>query len=195
MSSGAAPRDGADPDRPAVLATERLLEAPPIAIERSRIRLSGGREAERVVVRHPGAVAIVALDDEERWILVRQHRFPAGRDLLEVPAGTREPGEEPRATAARELREETGFAAGEITSIGGFFTAPGFCDEFIHLFLARDLTRDPLPPDDDEEIRGHRAVAPAALLEAASSGEIEDAKTLSAIAVMAARGGPGAPAR
>lgn len=195
MSSGPASRDVADPDRPTVLATERLLEAPPIAIERSRIRLSGGREAERVVVRHPGAVAIVALDDEERWILVRQHRFPAGRDLLEVPAGTREPGEEPRATAARELREETGFAAAEITSIGGFFTAPGFCDEFIHLFLARDLTRDPLPPDDDEEIRGYRALAPAALLEAASSGEIEDAKTLSAIAVMAARGGPGAPGR
>ena len=193
MSGSRAPAGGRDPSAPAVLESERLIEARPIAVERSRIRLSNGREAERVVVRHPGAVAIVALDAEGRWLLVRQHRFGAGRELLEIPAGTREPGEAPEATAARELREETGFAASEFTPLGGFFTAPGFCDEFIHLFLARGLTPDPLPPDHDEEIRGHRALAPAAVLRAAASGEIEDAKTLSAIALMSARGGPGAP--
>jgi len=197
VSAGAEPGGdegaGAGLPSPTVLESEQLLSARPIAIERSRLRLADGREAERIVVRHPGAVAIVALDDEERWILVRQYRYPTARELLEVPAGTREPGEAPEVTAARELREETGFAARELTPIGGFFTAPGFCDEYIHLFLARGLTPDPLPPDYDEEISGSRALTPDALLEAASSGAIEDAKTLSAIAVMSARGGPGAP--
>ncbi len=178
---------------PTVVTRERLLSTSTVDVERSLFRLADGRETERIVVRHPGAVAIVALDDQERWLLVRQHRYAAGRELLEIPAGTREPGEAPEVTAARELREETGFAARDLTPLGGFYTAPGFCDEFIHLFLARGLTRDPLPQDHDEEISEPVAFTPAGVLSAAASGEIEDAKTLSAVALMSARGGPGAP--
>ncbi len=187
----------AEPTQPqvAVLSAERVLETAPFDVERARIRFPDGHEAERVVVRHPGAVAIVALDEAGRWLLVRQYRHPAGRDLLELPAGTLEPGEEPARTAARELREETGFAAAEIERVGGFYTAPGFCDEYIHLFLARGLTPDPLPQDHDEYIAGPFALAPAEVAHAAAVGEIEDVKTLAALALLGARGGPGAPFR
>ena len=167
-----------------VLSVERVLSARPIDVERARIRFPDGHEAERIVVRHPGAVAIVALDEQGRWLLVRQYRHPAGRVLLEVPAGTLEPGESPERTAARELREETGYAAAELERIGGFYTAPGFCDEYIHLFLARGLTADPLPQDHDEYIDGPIAMAPAEVARAAAAGEIEDAKTLAALALM-----------
>ncbi len=167
-----------------VLSVERVLSARPIDVERARIRFPDGHEAERIVVRHPGAVAIVALDEQGRWLLVRQYRHPAGRVLLEVPAGTLEPGESPERTAARELREETGYAAAELERIGGFYTAPGFCDEYIHLFLARGLTADPLPQDHDEYIDGPIAMAPAEVARAAATGEIEDAKTLAALALM-----------
>ena len=131
----------ADLPLPDVLSAERLLSTPTIDVERARIRFADGHEAERIVVRHPGAVAIVALDEEGRWLLVRQYRHPAGSVLLEVPAGTLEPGEAPERAAARELREETGFAAAELERLGGFYTAPGFCDEYIHVFLARGRTR------------------------------------------------------
>jgi ADP-ribose pyrophosphatase len=180
---------------PTVLSAERVLSTQLIDVDRDRIRFPDGHEAERIVVRHPGAVAIVALDEEGRWLLVRQYRHPARRVLLEVPAGTLEPGEEPDRTAARELREETGFAAAELERIGGFYTAPGFCDEYIHLFLARGLTADPLPQDQDEYIEDPIALSPVAVARAAAAGEIEDAKTLSALALLGVRGEPGAPPR
>lgn len=184
-----------EPELPTVLSAERVLSTQPIDVDRDRIRFPDGHEAERIVVRHPGAVAIVPLDEQGRWLLVRQYRHPAARVLLEVPAGTREPGEEPERTAARELREETGFAAVELERIGGFYTAPGFCDEYIHLFLAQGLTADPLPQDHDEYIEGPIALLPAEVARAAAAGEIEDAKTLSALALLGVRGGPGAPPR
>ena len=180
---------------PTVLSAERVLSTQLIDVDRDRIRFPDGHEAERIVVRHPGAVAIVALDEEGRWLLVRQYRHPARRVLLEVPAGTLEPGEEPDRTAARKLREETGFAAAELERIGGFYTAPGFCDEYIHLFLARGLTADPLPQDQDEYIEDPIALSPVAVARAAAAGEIEDAKTLSALALLGVRGEPGAPPR
>src|SRR5205814_4843468 len=105
-------------------------------ITETRVRFDDGVEVEHSVVRHPGAVAIVALDEQGRWLLVRQYRVPAERELLEIPAGTLEPGEEPLATAYRELREETGFAATTMEPLGRTFMAPGFCTEYIHYFLA-----------------------------------------------------------
>ena len=166
---------------PTVTGSEVLLRSRVFDVVRDAVRFPDGHEAERVVVRHPGAVALVALDGEGRWLLVRQYRHPAGRALLEIPAGTLEPGETPRETAARELREETGFAAGSLERLGGTWMTPGFCSEYIHFFLATSLRLDPLPQDDDEQISAPVAMTIDQLLSAVDEGAVEDAKTVVAM--------------
>ncbi len=146
------------------------------------VRLPSGREAGREVVVHPGAIALVPLLPDGRVILVRQWRHAAGRVLLEIPAGTREPGEAPAATAARELTEETGYTAARLVPLGIFFTAPGFCTEEIHCFLALDLTAGTATPEDDEGITLDYlplADAPAAI----ARGDLHDAKSIAALAM------------
>ena len=166
---------------PEVVDSEVLLRGRVFDVVRATIRFPDGSEAEREIVRHPGAVALIAIDDAGRWLLVRQYRHPAGRQLLEIPAGTLEPGEEPRDTAARELREETGFAAGSLELIGESWMAPGFCTEFMRYYLATSLRPDPLPQDHDEHISEPVAMSFEDLLAAIDEGTIEDAKTLAAV--------------
>ena len=148
-------------------------------------RADGSRH-RRDVVRHPGAVAIVALDDADRLLLVRQWRQPAGRALLEIPAGTldRDPAsgaiEDPELASRRELEEETGYRAGSWQKLGTFWTAPGFASELMHLYLATDLVAagpDRLAPDADEALELVRLPLGDALA-AAERGEVLDAKTL-----------------
>ncbi len=166
-----------------VLESETVLEGRPFNVVRHLVRLPDGREGHYQVVQHPGAVALVAIDDEDRWLLVRQFRVPAARVMLEVPAGTREPGEEPEVTAARELREETGFAAGSLQRIGGTWMAPGFVTEYIHYYLATELAYDPLPGDADEFLSPPVAMTFDEVLGAIDRGAIEDAKTIVATAL------------
>jgi ADP-ribose pyrophosphatase len=109
-------------------------------------------EHEREIVEHPGAVAIVAVDGEGWVTLVRQLREPARRQLLEIPAGTREPGEDPLECARRELREECGLTAGDWRELARFFTTPGFCREYMHLYAAEGVERGESAPDADEEL-------------------------------------------
>jgi ADP-ribose pyrophosphatase len=150
------------------------------------VERSDGSRHVRDIAGHPGAVAIVALDSEDRVALVRQWRLPANAALLEIPAGgldVHEDGskEDPDAAAPRELEEETGWRAGSWRKLGTFYTAPGFTDELMHLYLATDLepatAGGRLRPDEDERLilewRPWRdAVA------AAESGEIRDAKSI-----------------
>lgn len=166
-----------------ILETETVLEGRPFNVLRHRLRLPDGRESSYQVAQHPGAVALVAIDDEGRWLLVRQYRVPTGREMLEIPAGTREPGEAPEVTAARELREETGFAAGELERIGGTWMAPGFVTEYIHYYLATSLRHAPLDGDDDEFLSQPVAMSFEDVLRAIDSGAIEDAKTVVATAL------------
>ena len=166
---------------PETVASEVVLETHPFNVEHATIRFHDGHTAERAVVRHPGAVALVVIDDQQRWLLVSQYRHPAAQDLLEIPAGTREPGEEPATTAAREVREETGYAAASLTHLGATWMAPGFCDEYIHYYLATDLTEDPLPQDHDEYIGTPVRLTIDELETAIRSGEINDAKTITAL--------------
>jgi ADP-ribose pyrophosphatase len=166
-----------------ILETETLLEGRPFNVLRHRLRLPNGRESTYQVAQHPGAVALVALDGEGRWLLVRQYRVPTGREMLEVPAGTREPGEAPEMTAARELREETGYAADRLERIGGTWMAPGFVTEYIHYYLATSLRHDPLEGDDDEFLSPPVAMSFDEVLGALDSGAIEDAKTVVATAL------------
>ncbi len=133
---------------------------------------------EREIVEHPGAVAVVAVDDEGCVALVRQLREPARRRLLELPAGTAERGEEPLATARRELQEECGLTGGEWSELAAFWTTPGFCRERMHLFAAEGVVPGDAAPEDDEELELVRW--PVSEI-GQRLGEIEDAKTLAGL--------------
>ena len=151
------------------------------------VQLPDGGRAEREVVRHPGASAVLpvfAAGGEGRWqpsvLLVEQYRYAAGRWLLEIPAGTLEPGEDAGACARRELREETGLRGGELRSLGTVYTSPGFTDEVVHLFVATDAERGEPSPEVGETLRC-RELALTEALERVERGEIADAKTVCAL--------------
>lgn len=133
---------------------------------------------EREIVEHPGAVAIVSVDTEEQIAFVRQLREPTRSSLLELPAGTHEPGEDPLATAKRELREECGLTGGEWSELGAFWTTPGFSREYMHVFLAEGVERGEAAPEADEMLE---IVRRPAADEAALTDGIEDAKTLAGL--------------
>jgi ADP-ribose pyrophosphatase len=135
-------------------------------------------ENEREVVEHPGAVAIVAVDDDGGVTLVRQLREPARAVLLELPAGTLEEGEEPLETAKRELEEETGLTGGRWRELASFYTTPGFCREYMHIFMAEDLDSGQARQEADESIEIVRV--PPEELEPLLGG-LEDAKTLAGL--------------
>jgi len=133
---------------------------------------------EREIVRHPGAVAIIAVDGDRRVTLVRQLREPARKHLLELPAGTCEPDEDALATAKRELVEEAGLAGGEWRLAASFFSTPGFCDELVRLYIAEGVEQTERAPQEDEEIE----LVQVAVAELADLlPEIEDAKTLAGL--------------
>lgn len=132
------------------------------------------------IIKHSGAVVILPIAPDGRILLVQQWRRAVGEITIELPAGGLEKGEEPLACAKRELQEETGFAAKKIRPFGGFYSAPGFCDEFLHMFLAEDLYPSPLPPDDGEMID----LMPVTINEAKHlilENRIRDAKTIAGL--------------
>jgi len=139
-----------------------------------------GRRVTRDIVDHPGAVAIVPLLGDGRIVFVRQFRYAAGRELLEIPAGTLEPGERPDACAARELREETGYTAGIIKKLLSCYTAPGYSNEVIHIYVATDLTEGKQATEEDEEIRVQTYGFDEAL-KMIEEGDIMDAKTVAGV--------------
>lgn len=114
------------------------------------VLLPDGTQAMREIVRHPGAVAMVPVLPSGDVVLVRQFRHAARQILLEIPAGTLEPDEDPLVAARRELQEEIGYRPGTLTPLGGEYTAPGYTSEYIHLYLATDLVESRLSQDDDE---------------------------------------------
>jgi len=135
-----------------------------------------GRSFQIDVIQHSGAVAILPINDEGQIIFVRQYRHAVAQQLLELPAGTLEDGEDPLICAQRELREEIGMAAAEIVKLGEALLAPGYSSERMHLYLARDLSVSPLPQDDDETLEPVFIQIDRAF-EMLEKGEFEDAKT------------------
>jgi ADP-ribose pyrophosphatase len=134
----------------------------------------------REIIRHPGAVTILPLLDDERICLVQNYRVAVDRRLVELPAGTLEPGEDPRETAARELAEETGYRAGRLERLATFYTSPGILDEQMHLFLATSLQPGPMALEPGEDIRPLLASWDEALT-MIRDGRIEDAKTMAGL--------------
>ncbi|HYR87583.1 MAG TPA: NUDIX hydrolase [Terriglobia bacterium] len=149
-----------------------------ITVREDRVIEPGGKgESVREIVVHPGAVCIVARPAPDQVILVRQYRHAAGRELIELPAGTLHEGEDPRECAIRELEEETGYRAGTIIERGRFFTTPGFTTELMYLYEASGLMKTQMNPDEDEVIE----VDIVPCLDAfrmIDDGRIQDAKSI-----------------
>lgn len=169
------PRDASLAEKPLtedVMWTGRIFN-----VNRLRVELPDGRQALRDVVRHPGAVAIVALTDDGRICLVRQYRTSLSRVTVEIPAGKLDPGEDPLACARRELKEETGMEASQMAFLTTIATSDGFTDELIHIYMATGLTFASSDPDADEFINVD-LVPLNELIDAVLDGRIEDCKTV-----------------
>jgi ADP-ribose pyrophosphatase len=150
-----------------------------------RVRLASGGESVREVVEHPGAVAVLPVLDDGRLVLVRQFRYAVGRALLEVPAGTREPNEGPEACARRELREETGYDAGRVEELTRFFVSPGWCTEQLIVYRAVGLRQASAALEADEDLEVV-VITPEEIPALIASGDIADAKTITALLAHAA---------
>ncbi len=167
------------------VSSRRAFSGRLLSLRVDEVELESGRRATREVVEHPGAVAILAWDGE-RLAAVRQWRQAAAADLLEIPAGTREPGESPLESAERELAEECGLRAGRWEEGPSFYTAPGFSTELLTLFLATNLSAVEVAPPEDEALeRSWLTLADA--LAAIDDGRIRDAKSLAGILWLARR--------
>ena len=135
------------------LSSQLIYEGRAIKLRVDTVRTPGGRKTTREIVEHSDCVAIIAVDTDGNILLVRQFRKAVEKELLEIPAGGIDPGETPEAAVSRELREETGYLPRKIERFGGFYSAPGYCTEYLHLYLATDLTNDPLYAEDTESIK------------------------------------------
>ena len=166
-----------EPTPERVLESRRLYEGRIVNLRVDTVELPGGGRATREVVEHSASVAVVALDDQGNVLLVRQYRLPTGQVMLEVPAGGIDGSETPEQAAQRELGEECGRRAGRLERLGGFYASPGFTNEFVHVFLARELEPSPLRPEPDEQLAVVR-VPLAEALRLVSAGEIRDAKSI-----------------
>lgn len=162
------------------LSSERIFDGVILHVRRDEVELPGGGRSFREVVDHPGGVCVLALDAQGQALLVSQYRYPYGRVLREVPAGKLEYGEDPRAAALRELREETGAVPGEFRPLGELYPSPGYCGEIIRMYLARDLTFGETDLDEDEFLNVER-VPFGELVDQVLAGEIRDAKTIAAV--------------
>ena len=162
------------------LATERVYQGRLVNLRIDSVELSTSRRTTREIVEHGDCVAIVALDAEDNVLLVRQYRKPIERALLEIPAGLIEPNEQPEDCVRRELQEETGYLPQSIEKLGGFYSSPGFCTEFLHLYLATDLVPSRLSADTDESIELVRLPL-SQTPQLIASGEICDAKSIAGL--------------
>jgi len=166
------------------VASERIYDGKVVSLRLDTVEFADGRRARREVVEHSGVVAIVALDNDDRLILVRQFRSPVGASLLEVVAGGIDAGEEPEAAAQRELQEEIGYRAATMRRLAGFWVAPGYSTEFIHVYVASELSESRLDADDDEQLTAERYSLDEALA-LVQRGDICDAKSIVGILTLA----------
>lgn len=162
------------------LATQQIYQGRAVNIRVDTVEKASGKKVTREVVEHSDCIAIVALDEQDNVLLVRQFRHPVGKSLLEIPAGGIDPGEEPINAVRRELQEEIGYFPRKIDKLGGFYSIPGYGTEYIHCFLATDLVPSRLVAEDTDDIELVR-ISPDEIPRLIASGEICDAKSIAAL--------------
>jgi ADP-ribose pyrophosphatase len=161
----------------AILNHQEIYRGKIVSLHVDTIQQASGGTTIREVVLHPGGVAAIPILDDGRILLIRQFRYPIGKFILEIPAGKLDTGQPPLETVAREIEEETGYVAGEITHVTTFYTTPGICNESIHMFVARDLTLKTQKLEEGEHITVE-AYTLEECLSRIRSGEINDGKTI-----------------
>jgi ADP-ribose pyrophosphatase len=162
------------------LSTKVLYNGKIIDLVLEEVELPNGNQSQREVVKHPGAVAILAVTPENKIVLVRQYRKPLNRSIIEIPAGKLEKGETPESCARRELEEETGYRSDQLVHLQSFYTSPGFADELIHVYFSDSLTEGTVQLDEDEFV-DLMEVSLDEAIELVKTNEIYDAKTVYAI--------------
>jgi ADP-ribose pyrophosphatase len=162
------------------ISSETIFSGQIIQVKIDHVVLPNGNETTREIVAHVPAVVIVPIDLQGNLILVSQYRYAVGMKMLEFPAGGLDEGEMPKACAQRELREETGLASANLLSLGGFWSAPGFLTEYLHVFLALDLYDSKLEPDADELITTLKFPLDD-IKSMVANGEIQDSKSIAAL--------------
>lgn len=160
-----------------ILGSTRVFDGRFLKVDAVDIELPNGVGKTHEVIRHPGAVCVIALDEDGRILLVRQYRTALERITIEVPAGKLDPGEDPLDAARRELSEETGYTSDSIRHLASIATAAGYSDEIIHIYMATGLHAGKAHPDDDEFI-AVEWVSLECLIDSVLDGRIEDSKTM-----------------
>ncbi|MFC2052210.1 NUDIX hydrolase [Chloroflexota bacterium] len=162
------------------LSSRQIYEGRAVKLRVDTVQTPGGRETTREIVEHSDCVAIVAIDADDNVLLVNQFREPVERELMEIPAGGIEADEDPVTTVRRELQEETGYLPQKVERLGGFYSAPGYCTEYLHLYLATDLIPSQLYAEDTENIR--LTLVPVSQIPSLiASGSICDAKSIAGL--------------
>ena len=164
-------------ERENVISSETLFEGRVVTLKLQKVSKHDGTETTREIIIHSPAVAMVARNEKNQILLVRQYREAIDRDLLEIPAGSIDPGEDPETAVRREMQEETGFIPGKLQKLSEFYAAPGYCTEYLYVYMATDLTPARLFAEDTDEI----TVVPTPVSEIPEllrSGKIRDSKSI-----------------
>ena len=172
-----------------LLHSQRVYQGRAVQLKVDTVQKPSGRKTTREVVEHSDCVAILAVDADDNILLVRQFRYAVEKDLLEIPAGGIEPGETPDQAVCRELREETGYLPQKVVPLGGFYSAPGYCTEYLYLYLATELVPSPLQAEDTESIEVVR-VSPDEVRALIASGKVCDAKSIAGLLSISLRKWP-----
>ena len=162
------------------LSSELIYEGRAVKLRLDTVETDSGRKTTREIVEHGDCVAVVPIDAEGNIILVKQYRKPVEKELLEIPAGGIEPGEDPVTAVRRELREEIGHLPKKVERLGGFYSSPGFCTEYLYLYRATDLVPSQLHAEDTDSISLVR-VSIGDIPSLIASGKICDAKTIAGL--------------
>ena len=162
------------------LSSQLVFDGRAVKLRVDAVQMADGRQTTREIVEHSDCIAVVAIDADNNALLVKQFRKPVEKELLEIPAGGINPGEDPEAAVQRELREETGYLPQKLERLGGFYSAPGYCSEYLYLYLATDLIPSQLFAEDTEEISLVR-VPMVQILSLIASGSICDAKSIAGL--------------
>jgi ADP-ribose pyrophosphatase len=177
------PEKGAGPKPEKTLIRKYIFEGRSLKLRVDTVLTADGRRSTREIVEHADCIGVVAVDADDNALLVNQFRTPLGKNLLEILAGGIEKGEDVETTVIREMQEETGFKPGKMVRLSGFYLSPGFSNEYLHLYLATDLTPAPLRAEDTAGIELVR-VPVAQIPELITSGRIQDSKSIAGLLLL-----------